>query len=153
MPWEHLAEWGVGAFMFIFCMDMGITSTTWTGVLLLSVITTIKLLTSTQKLIFFFFSVNKTLIVSLCNRTAERRGQQNACVWQMWQGYYLHFLSWSYANLCFLICLKEDEVWGNFFSNKIIIVTLETQGLTIFFALPACWVSSWLWESIQVILL
>ena len=153
MPWEHLAEWGVGAFMFIFHMDRCITSTTWTGVLLLSVITTIKLFNFRSETHFFLFQCQQTLIVSLHNRTAERRGQQNACVWQMWQGYYLHVLSWSYGNLCFLIFLKEDEVWGNFFSNKIIIVTLETQGLTIFFALPACWVSSWLWESIQVILL
>ena len=40
-----------------------------------------------------FFSV--TAIVSLRNRTAGRRGRQNARVWQTWQGYYLRVLSWS----------------------------------------------------------
>ena len=35
------------------------------------------------------------LAVSLCNRMAERRGQQNACVSQTWHGYYLCFLLWS----------------------------------------------------------
>ena len=33
------------------------------------------------------------IIVSLHNRTAERGGRQNACVWQTWQDYYLYVLS------------------------------------------------------------
>ena len=35
------------------------------------------------------------LLLSLPNRTAGRRGQQNACAWQTWQGYYLRVMSWS----------------------------------------------------------
>ena len=36
-----------------------------------------------------------TLLVSLHvrNRTAESGRRENACVWQTWQGYYLHVLS------------------------------------------------------------
>ena len=73
------------------------------------------------------------LIVSLRNRTAERRGRQYARVWQRWRGYYLRVLSWSSLNInvfwSFLkkICLKESEVWRKVISNKII-VTLVTEG-------------------------
>ena len=35
------------------------------------------------------------LFLSLPNRTAGRRGRQNACAWQTWQGYYLRVMSWS----------------------------------------------------------
>ena len=37
--------------------------------------------------------VQIAIIVSLRNRTAERGGRQNACVWQTWQDYYLYVLS------------------------------------------------------------
>ena len=53
--------------------------------------------------------------------TAGRRGRQNVCVWQTWQGYY--FLVFYKK-----ICLKECEVWEKAVSNKVI-VTLVTQGL------------------------
>ena len=39
-----------------------------------------------------------SLLVSLRNRTAGRRGRQNACAWQTWQGYYLRVLTWSSLN-------------------------------------------------------
>ena len=74
--------------------------------------------------------------MSLRNRTAERGGRQNGCMWQTWQGYYWHVLPRSPLNInVFLvfykkICLKKVEVWGKFFSNKIII-TLVTQGLRL----------------------
>ena len=35
------------------------------------------------------------VLLSLPNRTAGRRGRQNACAWQTWQGYYLGVMSWS----------------------------------------------------------
>ena len=38
-------------------------------------------------------------LVSLSNRTAGRGGQQNARVWQTWQGYYLRVLSRSSLNI------------------------------------------------------
>ena len=49
----------------------------------------------------------KKLLVSLRNRTAERRGRQNACVWQTWQDYYLRFLSWSSLTLMFSGLLQK----------------------------------------------
>ena len=49
--------------------------------------------------------------VSLRNSKAERGGQK-ACVWQTWQGYYLHVLVFYEK-----VCLKEGKVWVQFFSN------------------------------------
>ena len=51
-----------------------------------------------------------------------RGGRQNACVWQTWRGYYLHDVIFTKCQ-CFLIfykktCLKEDQVWGNFFFKQ-----------------------------------
>ena len=40
-------------------------------------------------------------IVSLCSRMAERRGRQNSCVRQTWQGYYFWILSWPSLNIMF----------------------------------------------------
>ena len=40
-------------------------------------------------------------------REAERRGKQNVCAWQTWQGYYLRVLSWSSINLAMLWSYKE----------------------------------------------
>ena len=74
--------------------------------------------------------VQIAIIVSLRNRTVERGGRQNACVAKV-TGLCVVVIFTKYQ--CFSvfykkICLKEDEVWGNFFSNKII-VTLVRQGL------------------------
>ena len=66
----------------------------------------------------------------LRNRTVERGGQQNACVAKV-TGLCVVVIFTKYqcfSVFCKKICLKEDEVWGNFFSNKII-VTLVRQGL------------------------
>ena len=74
-----------------------------------------------------------SLLLSLRNRTVERSGRQNACVWQTWQTYYL--CVWVHRDLkCFLVfykktcLLKEGEGRRKHFSNKII-VTLVTQSL------------------------
>ena len=48
------------------------------------------------------------ILVSLCNRMAERRGRQNTCVWQKWQGYYSCVLSWSSVKLMFSGLLQKD---------------------------------------------
>ena len=84
------------------------------------------------------------LSVSFRNRTAERRGQQNAWVWQTWRGHYLPVFSRIHLTLMFFffdkkICLTECEVWGKVFPNTII-VTLATQGLPSTFS--SCYVSS-----------
>ena len=55
-------------------------------------------------------------------RMGWRGGRQNACVWQTWRGYYLHVVIFTKCQ-CFLIffkkiCLKEDQVWGNFFFKQ-----------------------------------
>ena len=71
--------------------------------------------------------------LSLRNRTAERRGRQNAWVWQTWQTYYL-CVCVDRDLKCFLVfynktcLLKEGEGRRKHFSNKII-VTLVTQSL------------------------
>ena len=51
-------------------------------------------------------------IVSLRNRTAERRGRQNAFVWQTWQAYYLCVLWWSSLKLMFCGLLRKDLFKG-----------------------------------------
>ena len=52
------------------------------------------------------------LLVSLRNRTVERRGRQNAWVWQTWRGYYLRVLSGIYLTLLFLALLQKDLFKG-----------------------------------------
>ena len=54
------------------------------------------------------------LLVSLPNRTVERRGRQNAWVWQTWWGYYLCVLSGIYLHvtLLFLALLQKDLFKG-----------------------------------------
>ena len=74
-----------------------------------------------------FFLANACLLetlVSVRNRTAGRRGRQNVCVWQTWQGYYLRVLSWSSINIlcslvfCKKISLKESEVCWKVISKE-----------------------------------
>ena len=86
-------------------------------------------------------------IVSLRNRTAGRRGLQNARVWQTWQGYYLRVLSLSLLNiLCFpvfykKISLNESEVWRKDISKQDYCHACHTR-FAIFLPLPSCCVSS-----------
>ena len=86
-------------------------------------------------------------IVSLRNRTAGRRGLQNARVWQTWQGYYLRVLSLSLLNiLCFpvfykKISLNESEVWRKDISKQNYCHACHTR-FAIFLPLPSCCVSS-----------
>ena len=48
------------------------------------------------------------LLVSLRNRTAERRGRQNAWAWRTWQGYNLRISSWSWLTSMFSGLLQKD---------------------------------------------
>ena len=75
---------------------------------------------------------------------AERRGRQNACAWQTWQGYYLRVISWSSLNINVFWSLQKNiclsEVWRKVISNKMVVT------LAVFFLLPSCCVSSLLLE-------
>ena len=51
-------------------------------------------------------------IVSLRNRTVERRGRQNAWAWQTWRDYYLRVLSRIHLKLMFLTLLQKDLFKG-----------------------------------------
>ena len=98
--------------------------------------------------VFFFLSsccVNSLIIVSLGNTTGrqkEENGNMPVCD-KRDRAITCVFCCDPYLK-CFLvfyknICLREDEVRGNFFfPNKIIV----TQGLPSSFALPSCSVSS-----------
>jgi len=86
--------------------------------------------------------------VSLCNKTAERRGWQNACVWQTWHGYYLGVLWWSslIVKIMFSGLLQKDlfkEGWSSedkFFKQNYCHAC--HTGFAVFFTLPSCCVSS-----------
>ena len=76
------------------------------------------------------------LLVILHNRTAERRGRQNAWVWQTWRSYYLRVLSGIHITLMFFALnsskrsvYRNVKFSGRFSQTKFIIVTLVTQGL------------------------
>ena len=82
--------------------------------------------------------------MSLCNRMAERRGQQNICVWQ---GYHLCVFSWFslYSVTVFWFFTKRSAYWkvkfGIFFFKHNYCHSCHTR-FTIFFPLPSCCVSS-----------
>ena len=57
---------------------------------------------------FLLAGVGRLALVSLRNRTAKRRGRQNAWVWQTWRGYYLRVLSGIHLTLIFFALLQKD---------------------------------------------
>ena len=57
-------------------------------------------------------SRERVVLVSLPNRTVERRGRQNAWFWQTWQGYYLRVLSGILLTLMFCALLRKDLFLG-----------------------------------------
>ena len=85
--------------------------------------------------------------VSLRNRTADRRGRQNACLWHTWQGHYLRVMSWSSQNINVFwslqknIYLKESEVWRKSYFKQNYCHVCHTR-FAVFFPLPSCCVSS-----------
>ena len=96
-------------------------------------------------------STNDTLchcvtIVSLRNRTAERRGRQSAHVWQTWQGYYSCVLLWSSFNIMFASLLQtylfqEKWSWAESLFKQNYCHACHTR-FTVFFPLPSCCVNS-----------
>ena len=84
--------------------------------------------------------------VSLRNRTAERRGRQNAWVWQTWRGYYLLVLSRIHSTSLFLARLQKDLFKGMWslaegFFNENYCHGCHTR-FALVFPLPSCCVSS-----------
>ena len=86
------------------------------------------------------------VIVSLRNRTAGRRGRQNVCVWQTWQGYNLHVMSWSPLRINVLWFLQKDLFKGKWCLTKSYFKQNCCHGchtrFAVFFPLPSCCVSS-----------
>ena len=81
-----------------------------------------------------------TVIVSLGNRTAERRRRQNAWVWQKWQDYYLRVLSGIHLTLLFLLFYKKICLVEGFFQTQLS-SHLHTR-FSVVFPLTFCCVSS-----------
>ena len=83
---------------------------------------------------------------SLRNRTAGRRGRQNVCVWQTWQGYYLHVMSWSSLSVNNFLFLQKDLFKGKWCLAKSYFKQNCCHGchtrFAVFFPLPSCCVSS-----------
>ena len=86
------------------------------------------------------------LLVSLRNRTAGRRGRQNVCVWQTWQGYYLHVMSWSSLSVNVFFFLQKDLFKRTWCLAKSYFKQNCCHGchtrFAVFFPLPSCCVSS-----------
>ena len=87
-----------------------------------------------------------TTTVSLRNTTAERRGRQNACVRQTWQGYYLRVLWWPSLKLMFAGLLHKDLSKGGSSSAKTFFKQNYCHAchtrFAVFFPLPSRCVSS-----------
>ena len=86
------------------------------------------------------------LLVSLRNRTAGRRGQQNVSAWQTWQGYNVHVMSWSSLRINVLWFLQKDLFKGKWclaksYFNQNYCHACHTR-FAVFFPLPSCCVSS-----------
>ena len=95
----------------------------------------------------FFIEKTFIILVSLHNRTTEKTGRQNACVWQPWQAYYLCVLWWSSLKSMLSGLLQKDLFKGgwsspeNFFSCH----ACHTR-FAIFLPLPSCRISALLAE-------
>ena len=86
--------------------------------------------------------------MSFCNKTAKRRGWQNACVLQTLQAYYLCILWWSslIVKIIFPGLLQKDLFKGGWssadkFFKQNYCYTCHTR-FAIFLPLPSCCVSS-----------
>ena len=94
--------------------------------------------------------------MSLRNRTAERGGRQNACVWGTWQGYYLHVLTYSSLNISVFgllkkICWKEDEAFRQIFFKQNYCHACLTRLPSSLLSRPVTLVHAWALLSIEKI--
>ena len=91
----------------------------------------------------WLYSTSTSYKWCLRKMTAERRGRQNVCVWQIWQGYHLRVLSWSLLNitvfLSLKICLKKSEIWQKTFQYY---CHALHSSFAVFFPLPSFCLSS-----------
>ena len=91
----------------------------------------------------WLYSTSASYKWCLRKMTAERRGRQNVCVWQIWQGYHLRVLSWSLLNitvfLSLKICLKKSEIWQKTFQYY---CHALHSSFAVFFPLPSFCLSS-----------
>ena len=98
------------------------------------------------------FFIEKTLIilVSLHNGMTEKKGQQNACVWQTWQAYDLRILWWSSLKSMFSGLLQKDLFKGGWSLSEMFFKQNYCHAchtrFVIFFPLPSCRISSLLAE-------
>ena len=99
-------------------------------------------------------SPSSLLLVSLRNRTAGRRGRQNVFVWQTWQGYNLHVVSWSSLSINVFWFLQKDLSKGKWWLAKSYFKQICCHGchtrFAVFFPLPSCCVSSLLTRFPQI---
>ena len=84
-----------------------------------------------------FFPAQSWIIVSLRDRTAERWGRQNACVWQTWQVKFLLFLWWSSLKLMFSDLFKKGRSSAKTFFKQNYCHACHTR-FAVFFPLPSC---------------
>ena len=84
--------------------------------------------------------------MSLRNRTAERRGRQNACAWQTWRACYVCVLRWSSLKLMFSGLLQKDVFKGGWSTAEKLFKQNYCHAchtkFAVFFPLPSCCVSS-----------
>ena len=89
------------------------------------------------------------IIVTLRKRKAGRRGRDNGCVWQSWQGYHLRVCRDLHFTLMFSVRLQKDLFKGRwnlaegFYKQNYCHVCPTTFG--VFFSLSSCCVSSLIW--------
>jgi len=90
-------------------------------------------------------------LVSLGNWTPERRGRQNACVWQTWRAYYFCVLWWSsLKSKMFSGLVQKDLLKGGWSSMKKFFKqsychTCHTR-FAVFFPLPSCCEAHYCWS-------
>ena len=94
---------------------------------------------------FYERSNSRYALVSLRNRTAGRRGRQNACAWRTWQGHYFRVLSCSSLTSMFSGLLQKDLLKGGWifaksYSKQKYCHACHTR-FAVFFPLPSCCVS------------
>ena len=95
--------------------------------------------------------VVEVMMVSLRNRTVERRGRQNAWARQTWWGYYLRVLSGIHLTLMFLALLQKDwfkGMWSLAEAKQNYCHACHTR-FAVVFLLPSFCVSSLIMELTQ----
>ena len=105
-----------------------------------------RVIVASKCIMGLFWALSLFLIVSLRNRTVERRGRQNAWAWQTWRNYYLRVLSRIHSKLMFLTLLQKDLFKGMWSlaeaKQKQNYCHACHSRFAVVFPLPSCCVSS-----------